>query len=466
MTFKKAKYIPSQNPYLKGNPLVEALPLRMNESDFWEETVNEVEPPENISELHDETIDDMASEIMNTVSPTSIFYDMYCDFLSTLKVGYRHRNPLDPDTAKWQHGIATSSFKMSRTTAPALKLTGCSGGGKSTIVETIQTTVDPVLHHYKSGPLGYDFLQIVYIKINIPGDAKIKSICTLIMKEFDKVHGTNFAKEYGKKGVTAEKCIDRLITLCVTHLVGMIIFDEIQNICLATPNAQKLLFTLFDRLSNEARVPTIKIGTSKANNLTQSEFSNLRRFGVPCELNNYKKDDDDWKLLVEYAWSYQLLPNYVELTPELEELIYSLTAGVIHCLFYLIEQAIKMGNRQGYSCFSAELLEKVYDEKFSLMKPALFALRSGKVSAFDDLMGVDLSSQKDIDKAVKKLLKIAHDEQCKGRYAKLVLKEVEPYLPDYKLTKIESELVSKLRKESALEEANIDQYDWYMGLPI
>lgn len=466
MTFKTAQYTTSKNPNFKGNPLIEALPLRLNLSDFWESIVKEVESPKNLNELDDETIEDMASEIMNTVSPTSIFYDAYCDFLSILKAGYRHRNPSHSDTVKWQHNIATSSFKMTGTTAPALKFTGCSGVGKTTIIESIMTTIRPVYAHLKSGPLGYDFLQIVYIKVNIPGGANPKSICILIIKEIDKVHGTNIAKDYENKTVNTELCIDRLITLCVTHLIGMIIFDEIQNICLAAPNAQKMVFTLFDRLSNEARVPTIKIGTSKANQLAQSEFTNLRRFGVPYDLRNYKQDDEDWKLLVEYAWSYQLLPNFVELTSELEDLIYSFTVGVPHCLFYLIEQAIKLGKRKGRLCFGKELLQEVYDNRFTLMKPALFALRSGKVVAFDDLMSIDLGSKNDSDKIVKKLLKIAHDHKCKGRYAKLLFEQIAPYLPDYHLTKSEKETISRLKRESALDESFIDENDLDMGLPI
>ena len=100
------------------------------------------------------------------------------------------------------------------------------------------------------------------------------------------------------------------------------------------------------------------------------------------------------------------------------------------------------------------------------MKPALFALRSGKVVAFDDLMSVDLGVKNDSDKIVKKLLKIAHDHKCKGRYAKLLFEQIAPYLPDYHLTKSEKETISILKKESALDESFIDENDWDMGLPI
>lgn len=466
MKYQAANYKPSQNPNLSGNPFVEALPVRLSDGDFWDSIANEIEVPDNIELLDQETREQLASEIMDTVSPTSLYYDIYCDLLNILKVSYKNRNPIDRNTQRWQNQVANETFKRSRTTAPALKFTGYSGLGKTTMIDAILSLIPPVIAHLAKGPMGFEYNQIVYIKVNIPGDADLKQICLSIIGQIDRVHGTKIAEEYEKKGYSSKVCISRLTTLCTTHLIGMIIFDEIQNITLASPNAQKLVFTLFDRLANEARVPTVKIGTSKANKLVHNEFTNARRLGVPYEWKNFKMDDEDWEMLVEYAWDYQLVPRYTELTTEFKQQIYQLTQGITHCLFFLIEQANIVAIRRGDSKFTTTLLNEIYDQKFTLMKPALIAMRTGKVDAFDDLMGAADGLGDDAEKLVKKLLQIAHKHKLKGAQAKEVLAQVQNYLPEYQLTKTETQTLKQLEKQSSIYPANLVDEEGYWDLPI
>lgn len=466
MTYQTASYIPSQNPHLIGNPLVEALPLRLSDGDFWDAIANEIEVPDDLDSFDEETREQLASEIMDTVSPTSLYYDIYCDLLKILKVSYKSRNPIDQNTQRWQNQIANETFVRNRTTAPAIKFTGYSGLGKTTMIDAILSLIPPIITHPANGPMGFEYNQIVYIKVNIPGDADLKQICLSIIGQIDQVQGTKIVEEYIKKGYSSKVCISRLTTLCTTHLIGMIIFDEIQNITLATPNAQKLVFTLFDRLANEARVPTIKVGTSKANKLTHNEFTNARRLGVPYEWKNFSKDDEDWALLVEYAWGYQLVKNHTELTTEIMQQIYKLTQGITHCLFFLMEQANIMAIRRGDTKLTLRLLNEVYDKKFSLMKPALIAIKTGKVEAFDDLMGAATSIDGDSQQLVKKLLLIAHKHKLKGVEAKEVLSQVQDYLPEYKLNKTETLTIKLLEKQSALIATSLTDENGEWDLPI
>lgn len=341
MDYKIATYKASKNTDFAGNPFIECLPDRLSAEDFWEQVQDEVEVPDNLAELDNETLEEKAANIMKSVSPTSIYYDVYCDLLRTLKIGYQERNPLSPETKKWQQKAATASYRRTRTSAPALKFTGYSGMGKTTLTEAVLTVLDPVIIHPADGPLGKEVIQIVYLKVNIPGDSSTKDICLDLFEQIDgilKLEGKDrYSVQYEHS--TRTKCIRALVTLCSTLLIGMIIFDEMQNICIAKANEKNLVFKFFDKLTNEAKVPTLKIGTSKADNLTDAEFSNAKRLGVPHDWKNYSLNDPDWKNLVEYAWNYQLLPKFTELTPELRTAIYNYTWGIPHCLFFLIEQA-------------------------------------------------------------------------------------------------------------------------------
>jgi hypothetical protein len=464
MDYNVAKYTPSLNSDYAGNPYIEALPLRMTMDKFWDEVEDQVAVPDNFAELDLETLEQKASKIMSSVSPTSLYYEVYCDVLNVLKVGYCERNPLDENTKRWQNQIATSTFVKTRATAPSIKFTGYSGLGKTTLVESILTLIDPIIKHPESGPCGVDKIQIVYIKINIPGNADIKEICLEIFGEIDKVLGTEYKGKYESK--TAKLCISKLITLCTTLLIGMLIFDEIQNICMIKANAKKNLFTFFDRLTNEARIPTIKIGTSKANNLTDNEFTNARRLGVPHEWLNFKEEDEDWKALVDYAWDYQLLPDYVDLNDVFRKQIHHITQGIPHCLFFLIEQANIYALRNGVHVFNSKLLDIVFDTKFRLMKPALIALRHGNLEAFDALMNINVELGVELKKLIKQVFKIVHEHKLKGEEAVALFQQIKCYLPEYKLTKAEAKMAVILEKEEKLLASKMIINGEYREVPI
>lgn len=465
MTYEIAKYIPSDNTDFQGNPFIECLPLRLTSDDFWENVHDLVDVPDNLHELTVETREQKAANIMKSVCPTSEYYDIYCDFLNILKEGLADRNPLSEDVLKWQNQVASSKYQRNRTTAPSIKFTGYSGMGKTTIIDSILTTIDPVFRHSQHEVLGSQTIQIVYIKIDIPAEANSQVICLKIASQIDAVLGTNYEEQYEK--LSRSKCINKLVTLCASLLVGAIIFDEIHNICFAAANERKKMFTLFDKLTQDARIPTLKIGTSKANRLSEQEFTNARRLGIPHEWRNYKTDSADWDILINYAWGYQLTDKFVELNAEFKNKIYSLIQGIPHCLFFLIEQCNKYCLRNGLPAFTLKIIQHVYDTKFSIMKSALIALRHGKIDAFDDIMTTSRELDKEIQKLIKQLLKIAEENKFTGEEARAIHEQIEPYLPEYKLTQKEAKTLKRLEKQIASEATDlpIDE-DGYEGLPL
>lgn len=465
MEFKKADYTPSKNSDFRGNPYIETLPARLSKDGFWDEVSDLVEIPEDFENLDVETLEQKSSNIMKSVLPTSQYYDVYCDFLNILKEGLADRNPCDVNTQKWQNQVAIGKHIRARTTAPSIKFTGYSGMGKTTLIDSVLTLIEPVFFHPKEGPLEEDTLQIVYIKVDIPPSADSKEICLIIAEEIDKIFNTDYVEQYEK--LKRARCIKKIVTLCSSLLIGVIIFDEIHNICFASPNERAMIFMLFDQLTQVARIPTVKIGTSKANRLAEKEFSNARRLGIPHDWINFTKESTDWNMLLDYAWDYQLLPDYVELTDSLRTTIYKLTWGIPHCLFFLIEQANKHCLRNGIECFTDLILEQIFEDKFSIMKPAIIALRHRKVDAFDDIMTLNNQLDKEVKKLIKGLLKIADDNKFTGNETKAIYEQVEMYLPEYKLTKKEEQTVKRLEKQIAMVPSDLPvDDDGYQGVPL
>jgi hypothetical protein len=461
-----ATYRPLTVSGLAGNPLAEAIPLRLSMERFWEDVVDEISVPENIANMPDEDKELHAMDIMNSVAPTSLYYDVYCDLVNLLRMGYRNRNPLCDEWKKKQQILATQPAKKVKTTGGAISFFGLSGMGKTTLVDSALSLLPQVIKHSKDGNYEFEYKQIVYLKCDISGSDDPKEICLKVLAEIDKITGEEVSDIYRRKRHTAKNCIHKLVTRCSTLNIGMLIFDEVQNIELAKSSARKQLFSLFHKLNNESKIPVVSIGTSKASKIFQEEFTNVRRLGQPVEFFNYSPHDKDWKLLVEYVWDYQLISNPLPLSEEIEHQIHNLTCGIPYCLFYLMEQANIQAIRKGRYSIDVKFLKEVYETKFKFMQPALMALRTGETDAFDDLYNIAKNSNKDHNKMVKDLLKTAHQYKLKGPEAKELLDQVRPYLVDYKPTIQESRTVKRLTTESEIVPSEIIVNGNEMEMPI
>jgi len=461
-----ATYRPLTVSGLTGNPLAEAIPLRLSMEEFWEKVADEISVPEDIANMPDEDKELHAMDIMNSVSPTSLYYDVYCDLVNLLRMGYRNRNPLCDEWKKKQQILATQLPKKVKTTGGAISFFGLSGMGKTTLVDSALSLLPQVIRHSKDGSYKLEYNQILYLKCDISGSDDPKEICLKVLAEIDKITGEEVADIYRRKRHTAKNCIHKLVTRCSTLNIGMLIFDEVQNIELAKSSARKQLFSLFHKLNNESKIPVVSIGTSKASKIFQEEFTNVRRLGQPVEFFNYSPNDDDWKLLVEYVWDYQLVNSPQPLSQEIEQQIYNLTWGIPYCLFYLMEQANIQAIRKGRDSIDVEFLKEIYETKFKFMQPALIALRTGETDAFDDMYNIAKNSNKDHKKMVKDLLKTAHQYKLKGPEAKALLEQIRPYLVDYKPTIQESRTVKRLSTESEIVVSEITINGNEMEMPI
>jgi histone H3/H4 len=173
---------------------------------------------------------------------------------------------------------------------------------------------------------------------------------------------------------------------------------------------------------------------------------------------NFDQEEQDWQLLVEYAWSYQLISEPLKLTEQINNTIYQLTQGVPYCLFFLISQANIYAIRNKKGSITIEDLEHVYDTKFKLLKPAILALKLGLTDVFDDIFNLNDQLEDNVKDTIKRLFKMANDSNIKGEVAKELLKEIELYLPEYTPTQTEAKYLKRLRRSIEVKPSEVE-YD-------
>jgi Cdc6-like AAA superfamily ATPase len=452
---------------LRGNPLAEAIHPRLSEEAFEEKVTDEVLVPDDINEYLDYDKELEALSLMNTVSPTSMFYETYCDLYNVLMAGFMSRNPLSEEQQRYNNLISTRQIKGEKTSSECMIITGLSGTGKSTLIDTVLSVFKQYHSHSKDGKYGRDFQQIVYIKCDIPPNASADAVCSRIIREIDKFTKDGRRKDFKiTKGKKIEETIDNIVVACSTLGLGLLIFDEVQNISFAQAGDKAKIFRIMNDMTNIAKIPVINIGTTKAIKTFRTEFSNIRRLGLPVDLSNFQQNEEDWQLLVEYAWSYQLIPHPLELTDDIRKAIYDYTQGVPYCLFYLISQAniYAIRNKNNSICVS-DLLH-VYDTKFKLLKPALLALKLGLNDVFDDIFNLKDQIDDAVKPALKQLFKIAESQKPKGIFAKELFKEINKYLPEYTPTQTEARTLKQLKKNMTVGVSDIEYNKDGVSVPL
>ncbi|MEK5749981.1 ATP-binding protein, partial [Acinetobacter nosocomialis] len=88
-------------------------------------------------------------------------------------------------------------------TALSYSLIGCSGSGKSTTLHRILNLYPQVIYHEK-----YNFMQLVYLKIDCPHDGSLKNLCLHFFKAIDVALGTDFERKVALKRLGIEALLN------------------------------------------------------------------------------------------------------------------------------------------------------------------------------------------------------------------------------------------------------------------
>ncbi|MCT4596029.1 MAG: hypothetical protein N4A57_17415 [Anaeromicrobium sp.] len=103
-------------------------------------------------------------------------------------------------------------------------------------------------------------------------------------------------------------------------------------------------------------------------------------------------NDKEFRLFLNGIWKYQWVRKETKLTDEITNLIYEKTQGISDLIVKLLVnsqyKAISIGKEE----LTSELIEKVADEEFRLMKPMLAAIRSKnpyKIMQYEDIRRIE-----------------------------------------------------------------------------
>ena len=385
---EKANYLGQGLVEFMGNPFIEALPLYGNPDDY--PRVLLVKPGYNENERNGQ--DYVRLQNLSRISGCHI--PMWSDTLIMMGVdrclrwGYYSRNPMSMDVV--QEAIEEAGYTFDEGTRRYLcsykppcygfPIIGVSGTGKTCTVENVLKRYPQVVVHEMFRGKPFPETQVVWMKVDCPGDGTPKGLCVAIIKEVDLILGTDYTKQY----ITARASKD-ILTLAVSKILqtihlGILVIDDFQNLCSAKEAVSSELQSFVVHLVNTIRVPVIMVGTPKILTLLQKEFQIAKRATGEGEvrMDLMKKNDGEWNRFVKAIWHYQYTRTPVKLTPSINKAMFEESVGnhfLASILYKLVQdEAIVSGKET----FSAKDIRRVASEKLGITAQKRKDMLSGR----------------------------------------------------------------------------------------
>jgi hypothetical protein len=390
-----AKYHESPVLEFQGNPLIEALPPILSESDAAS-LISYFPPVVDDERQHDKSIRlHCIDRLRSVVQPLPIHLELESAFSSLLRSGYVGRNPMSTDTVRHLHSLsAPGGSNGFRSTATTFSLVGLSGIGKSTALESILRLYPQTIVHQRYEGRSFVQTQISWLKLDCPFDGSLSGLCRAFFRAVDQAIGQDrYANSYRARNGLPD-LIQRMEQVASTYFVGALLIDEIQHLRSARTGGKDNMLNFFVNLINSIGIPVVFIGTNSMISLFSDVLRNARRgcgLGV-TEFQRFEKDDPVWRMLVESLWEYQWCREISPLTDELFDVLYDLTQGVTDFLVKLLILGQRFAIQSGEERLTSSTFRRVSDTKMQILKPALSALRSRdprQLSRFEDLLPID-----------------------------------------------------------------------------
>ncbi|PFU56997.1 ATP-binding protein [Bacillus thuringiensis] len=404
--FEEANYKEQVLFEYDNNPFIEALPPIFDEDDVLERFMVTPRITEQDKQSGTNIRYHVLKRVKNFIQPLPIHFEVERRLSTLIRRGYLARNPLDKtflerirllhqlrEDEEEAHKYIDERLNYIRSTADSLSIIGISGIGKTTAIERLLLMYPQVIKHetYKGQP--FNRTQIVWLKIDCPYDGSLSTMCKGFFKAIDDLLGTRYLEKYGYLNRITSTMLLHMTSLASMYGIGVLVIDEIQHL-LHSKNDQEEMLNFFVTLSNTVGIPTVLIGTSKAQQLFKGNFRQARRAASDGAIiwDRMAEESEEWEFFLETLWELQCLKTRSELTGEIKKTFYEECQGITSVavnLFILAQERALFDESNEDETITSRVLKKTAKEDMKIIQPMLNAIRKNDLKAmykYEDIM--------------------------------------------------------------------------------
>ncbi len=391
MHWPDATYAPSPIKEHAGNPFIESLPPILSDRAFTKQATFHPACDPDERQLPRELRRHLIKRLDTLRVPATEIIRAHNKLDVELRSGYVDRDPRLPEMRARMYG----SYRFEEMTVcrppNCLLMTGLSGVGKTTLLESILGAYPQVIVHHGIMPGIGQQCQVVYIKVDCPQDASIRGLCSAVFYAIDQLLGTTYLREWSHSHCTIDDFLQCLYQIINNFHLGCLVLDELQHLSAAKAGGQARMLNLLVNLINGVGIPLVLVGTWALDGIVEQQMRNARRaVGVgTVGLYRFQRKDPMWLLFVRHLWNCQWVKNPVSLTEEIEEVLYDCTQGLRNGLVKLCIAAQTAALDDESETVTEVTLRTTYDREFKPMHQAMNHLRAGYRDddpIFDDLL--------------------------------------------------------------------------------
>lgn len=390
--FMQAIYRPPDNQNDVGNPFVEALPPKVPDKVLVSRLRRKIAFDEDERQFDADTRLEMVDRLESWIIPQPEYFPTLRMVEKSILDSYRARNPLSPTTNHYLHylnpddTIEAPETGRPKSLAKAATVVGVTGVGKSRMLDRILDCYPQVLEHDEFEGTELHLLQVIWIKVTCLDGMSLKGLCHSILQEIDNAVG----REHTKPAGTIDALLTQIERQLRLHFVGLLAIDELQELEAGGKAGANRITAFLLNLIDRAGVPILFCGNPNMLTVLQRKFRIARR----AEQGGYIEIDamspDNWEVFTKRMWRHQWTNTPTELTKEIIDYLYELTAGIADFAIKTYKAAQKLVIGTGDERITLALLKEARDSSCALTRQGLEWLRKsdlvGEQTQYDDLV--------------------------------------------------------------------------------
>lgn len=310
------------------------------------------------------------NDIMDIYVPSQMSYEIYSKIYMAMLHSLKKKQTIEAVRQGNQNHRRLQGMNYNSVLggADSFSIIGPSGIGKSTALaksialsggEEIIVTREP-------------YAKIIpCINVQCPHDCSVKGLLLAILSQVDVANGTDYRQAANKYKASIDNLIGTVSQVALNNIL-LIVIDECQNVCRNKGGVN--LIASMTQLINSSGVSICMVGLPETEGFFRQEMQLARR-SVGLSYTTLPFDDYFIKCC-ETLFGYQYTESRSELTPELTELLYECTGGIIAVLISVIMEAQQIAILSGREILNKETILLAYHERLKTVQE--FVHVSGK----------------------------------------------------------------------------------------